>query len=108
MVIGAAHRSALGMEPGQVVDCEVVEAELALVDHRERRGGHEGLGDGGETEDRVLARPFLRLAIGIARGAALDFLAVLPDLDDAADDGLAATAVSMTRSRRSCMDMGDS
>ncbi len=33
----------LGMEPGQVVDCEVVEAELALVDHRERRGATKGL-----------------------------------------------------------------
>ena len=81
------------VEPRQVIAHLILEADLALCDHRQRGGCNEGLGDRGEPEDRVGVYGNARLPIRVPCRPRIDLLAMLADEDHRTDDGLAGNGV---------------
>ena len=89
-ISGAVPSRSFGRKSGSQLRHRVVEAELALFDQRQRRRRDDRLGEGGEAEDRVARHRHAGLAIELAGGAGVDFLAVVIDEHDRADDPLLA------------------
>ena len=77
-------------EIGQEARHRIIQAKDAGLGERERRGGDQRLGDGGEAEDRVFRRAASSLAVRMAGRAAVDELAVFGDQHDRADDNAVA------------------